>query len=270
MFERFLYIGNIRSLCKVLRAFGLFPQQGPSMQMYTPDFYLACQYMSFNVQSQSTSDRFCQIIAAMKTLSKFSTHIQRLFKKEEFNPSLYFVSVIPFWTLSMICYIKSSVDNLNEFPMLRGGTYVGSKNVVVGIELQKPVTDNEGIMTQQVHKVTRMRDITLLSCKEQPNMFERELIGFCLFRWRDSETFTSGEAKRWRVCRRGWDEKIEKTIILSIDWLQVADIEDQVQEKLLEKAKKRPKQPVHQRRSRSPKGSRVVVKRMKCLPTTTP
>ena len=183
MFERFLYIGNIRSLCKVLRAFGLFPQQLPSMKTYAPDLYLACQYMTFN--DQSISDRFGTIIAAMKTLSKFSTHIQRLFKKEEFNPSLCFVSVIPFWTLSMICYIKTSVDNLNEFPMLREGTYVGSKTLVVGIELQRPVTDNEGVRTQQVHMVTRMGDITLVSCKEQPNMFERELIGFCFF---DGET----------------------------------------------------------------------------------
>ena len=119
MFERFLYIGNIRSLIKVVRAFGLFLQQGSHMQKYVPDFHQACQYMSFNNQSLSISDRFGKIIGAMKTLSKFSVHIQRLVKKEEFNPSLYFVSVISFWTLSMICYIKASVNNLREFPMLR-------------------------------------------------------------------------------------------------------------------------------------------------------
>ena len=128
MFERFLYIGNIRSLCKVLRAFGLFPQQGPSMKTYAPDLYLACQYLSFNVQS--TSDRFGKIITAMKTLSKFSTHIQRLFKKEEFNPRLYFVSNIPFWTLSMICYMKTSVDNLSEFPMLREELMLGLQKLL--------------------------------------------------------------------------------------------------------------------------------------------
>ena len=101
------------------------------MQKYAPDLYEACQYMSLN--DQSVSDRFGKIISAMKTLSKFSVHMQRLVKKEEFNPNLHFVSVIPFWTLSMICYIKALVDNLGEFLLLQGGTYVGSKNA--GIEL---------------------------------------------------------------------------------------------------------------------------------------
>ena len=85
----------------------------------------------------------------------------------------------------MICYIKALVINLGEFPMLRRGTYVGSKTSGAGIELKMPLTDKEGIMTQQVHTVTRMRDTTLLSCKEQPNMFEREVIGFVFF---DAET----------------------------------------------------------------------------------
>ena len=41
------------------------------------------------------------------------------------------------------------------------------------------------------------------------------------------------------MCKRGWDEKINKTIILDIDWLQVADIEEREQEKSIEKAKKK-------------------------------
>ena len=158
----------------------------------------------------------------------------------------------------MICYIKSSVDNLNQFPLLRGGTYVGSKNVVVGIQLQKPVTDNKGIMTQQVHKVTRMRDITLLSCKEQPNMCERELIGFCLFWWRDSETFTSGEAKRWSGGKKSWDEKIDKTIILNIYWEQVADVEEQEQAKAVEKAKKKAETENAKKKAKAASSSNVV------------
>ena len=178
MFERFLYIGNIQSLSKIIRAFGLFPQQGSHIEKYASELHQACQYMSCN--DQLLSDRFGRIIGEMKTLSKFSVHIQCLVKKEEFNPSLYFVSVIPFWTLSMTCYIKASVvNNLGEYPLLQGGIYVGSKNA--GIELQMPLTDKDGIMTNQIHKVTRMCDTMFVSCKEQPNMFEREAIAFCIF-----------------------------------------------------------------------------------------
>ena len=71
------------------------------------------------------------------------------------------------------------MDNLGEFPLLRGGTYVGSK--VAGIELQRPLHEKDGTMTKQIHKVTRMRDIVLVSCLEQPNIFVREVIAFCLF-----------------------------------------------------------------------------------------
>ena len=86
----------------------------------------------------------------------------------------------------MICYIKSPVDNLVEFPLLLGGTYVGSKNPgnpnkYDMIELQMPTTDEDGTITKQMHRVAKMRGTILGSCLEQPNMFEREVIGFCIF-----------------------------------------------------------------------------------------
>ena len=85
----------------------------------------------------------------------------RLVKKEMFNPNLQLVSVIPFWTLSMICYIKSLVYNLLEFPLLLGGTYVGSKNRGAPnkydmIELQIPTTDDDGKIIKQMHRITKM------------------------------------------------------------------------------------------------------------------
>ena len=94
MFERFLYIGNIRSLSKVIRAFGLFPQQGSQMKKYAPELYEACQYMFLN--DQSKYDRFGKIISAMKTLSKFSSNMNGIVRKDEFNPNLRFSSLIPF------------------------------------------------------------------------------------------------------------------------------------------------------------------------------
>ena len=45
------------------------------------------------------------------------------------------------------------------------------------------------------------------------------------------ENLTSSDANSWKECKRGWDEKIEKTIILKIDWLQAADLEDEMKEK---------------------------------------
>ena len=138
IFERFLYIGNIRSLSKVIRAFGLFSQQGSQMKKYAPDLYEACQHISSN--DQSKYDHFGKILSAKKTLSKFSSNMNRIVKKDEFDPTLHFNSIIPFWTLSMICYIRASVENLGEFQLLRGGTYVGSKTVSKNacIGLQRP------------------------------------------------------------------------------------------------------------------------------------
>ena len=91
------------------------------MKKYAPELHVACQYMNSN--KQSVSDLFDNITSAMKTLSKFSVNMARLVKKEMFNPNLHLVSIIPFWTLFMICYIKSLVHNLVEFPLLLGGTY---------------------------------------------------------------------------------------------------------------------------------------------------
>ena len=181
MFERFLYIGNIRSLSKVIRAFGLFPQQGSQMKKYAPDLYEACQYISSN--DQSKYDQFGKILSAMKTLSKFSSNMNRIVKKDEFDPTLHFNSIIPFWTLSMICYIRASVNNLGEFPLLRGGTYVGSKKASKNacIELQRPQIGEDGTMSKQIHKVTKMRDMVLVSCLKQPNIFVREVIAFFSF-----------------------------------------------------------------------------------------
>ena len=71
------------------------------------------------------------------------------------------------------------MDNLGEFSLLRGGTYVGSKNA--GIELQMLPTKEDGKMTKQIHRVTKMCDTILVSFLKQPNMFEREVIGICIF-----------------------------------------------------------------------------------------
>ena len=48
-------------------------------------------------------------------------------------------------------------------------------------------------------------------------MFEREVIGVYLFLWKDLENLTSNDAKNWKNGEKGWDKKIEKTIILNID-----------------------------------------------------
>ena len=63
MFKRFIYIGNIRSLSKFVRAFGLFPVEGSQMEKYAPELYVACQYMNSN--DQSVSGRFGEIISGM-------------------------------------------------------------------------------------------------------------------------------------------------------------------------------------------------------------
>ena len=88
------------------------------MKNYAPDLYEACQYISLNDQSKYA--HFGKILSAMKTLSKFSSNMNQIVRKDEFDPTLHFNSIIPFWTLSMICYIRASVNNLGEFPMLRG------------------------------------------------------------------------------------------------------------------------------------------------------
>ena len=100
-----------------------------------------------NLNDQSVSGRFGEIISGMKTLSKYSVTMHQLTKKEVFDPNVHFVSIIPFLTLSMICYIESLVHNLGEHPLLRGGTYVGSKSAGARndiTELQIPVTDDNG------------------------------------------------------------------------------------------------------------------------------
>ena len=89
-------------------------------------------------------------------------------------------------------------------------------------------------------------------------MFERELIAFCIFRWRDSENFTSSDAKNWSVCKRGWDENIDKTIILNIDWMQVADIEERDQAKAVEKAKKKAETENAKKKAKAASSSKAV------------
>ena len=73
-----------------------------------------------------------------------------------------------------------------------------------------------------------MRDTIRVSCLKQPNMLEREVIGICLFRWRDLENLTSSDAQFWRRSKPGWDKKIERTIILNIDWKQLAELEEEI------------------------------------------
>ena len=151
------------------------------MKKYVPELHVAYQYMNSNKQSMSV--HFGKITVSMETLSKFSVTMNWSVKKIMFSPNLHLVSVISFWTLSMICYIKTSVHNLGEFPLLANGTYVGSlipgtPNKYDMIELQMPTTEEDRRITEQMHRVTKMRDTMLVSCGslKQPNMLEREVI----------------------------------------------------------------------------------------------
>ena len=116
-----------------------------------------------------------------------------------------------------------------------GSINPGAPNKYDMIELQMPRTEKDGKITKKMHRVTKMRDTILVSCLNQPNMFERMVIRICLFRWRDLENLTSSDTNNWNRSKTGWGNKIEKTIILSIDWKQ---LEEEIPEKPKKKAKK--------------------------------
>ena len=68
------------------------------------------------------------------------------------------------------------------------------------------ITDSDGEISKKMHRVTKFRDISLVSCskEEQHNMLDREVIGTCLFVWADRDNMASSNAKRWKLSRRGW------------------------------------------------------------------
>ena len=98
----------------------------------------------------------------------------------------------------MIYHAKHDVHNSEEYILLAKGHYVGcsrygsSSNKIDNIELQMLVTKLDREMSDETHKVTKIRDTTLVSCAnlKQTNMFEREVIATFIFVWADCMRMT--------------------------------------------------------------------------------
>ena len=78
--------------------------------------------------------------------------------------------------------------------------------------------------------------------------------------WKDLEKLTSSDAKNWNRGKTGWDNKIKKTTIFSIDW-------EQLVEESPEKPKKKAKKASSPKAVKAPKGVKGVMKGKECLTT---
>ena len=82
-------------------------------------------------------------------------------------------------------------------------------------------------------------------------MFEKEVIGICLFLWRDVEKLTSSDARSLNKSKTGWGTKIERTTIFSIDW-------EKLPEEPPEKPKKKAETAGSPKEIKAPKGVKAL------------
>ena len=164
----------------------------------------------------------------MSASGMFGTNISGIVKPGTFDLNVQLVSMIPFYTLSITYHIKHDTKDLEEYPLLSKGHYIGASkhnttNKLDNIELQMLTTDPDGDITEDRQQITKICDTTLVSCVswKQPNMFEREVIAMCVFVWADYERLNCKDARSWKKSKEVWDGFMERKIVLTVDMINV-------------------------------------------------
>ena len=85
------------------------------------------------------------------------------------------------------------------------------------------ITKSDGEITEDMQRITKIRDTTLVSCanKDQPNMFEREVVVVCVFVWADCIGLIWKDAKSWKNLEEGWGKKYGKEDCLDHYFLNI-------------------------------------------------
>ena len=90
----------------------------------------------------------------------------------------------------------------------------GIHNKLDNIEIQMLRTELDGIISEEAHNVTKIRDTTLFHCanKKQPNMLEMGVMGTCIFVWAERERMACRDAKHGELSQKGWDNYVKKRL----------------------------------------------------------
>ena len=224
--ERYIYIANLRTLMRVIRNHGFFPEQTTDMITYAPQAYTVYQYMCFKIDDEKIN--FSTLYDSMLNEKTFGVAFGRAVTASTFDPTMHFISMLPFFTMSFIHHLKKNTLNLEEHPILVKGHYCGASKGNPDHKLDNLCFANKTLVDNQMvdlpTPVTKIRDVMLRNKAGSPRQVNnRELIAYCILDWSDRTKLDGRHCKLLKTQKSIWDHESNKAPLMEIVVVQLKD-----------------------------------------------
>ena len=172
IYERYVYIANLKELSTILGNWGLFPTlSGQIMKIKAPQLHQAFTHIVLN-SGKDEKAQFKKLLFAMSRkkfsglkgveIGVFSKDGNRNLALAVFNPITYNISIVPFMTMCfqyMLCVTSSSRNETlkSEESVFVAGNYCGTKKANTNHRLDNLYMKEGSEKAKKVSKIGQMR-----------------------------------------------------------------------------------------------------------------